>query len=178
MRRYTITGGLGVGKTSVVSALESDFETVGEPARELIAEHFDATGEPTLDTRPELFVERLISRSIEKYHSVSPSRVTVFDRGLPDCVAYAAVSGLDAGAALDAASVNGYDNPVFVAGPWEEIYTTDNMRRATFAQAEAFYSQVVSVYIRLGYELVELPKVSVEERATFIRKHILQRTSN
>ena len=84
MPRYVVTGGLGTGKTSVVSALSRDVETVAEPARELIAEHQAATGEPTLDHRPGLFVERLIARSLEKFHSASASVVTVFDRGLPD----------------------------------------------------------------------------------------------
>ena len=172
MSRYVITGGLGTGKTSAVTALEDKVRTVPEPARELIAEHLAATGEPTLDHRPELFVERLITRSLQNYRSAAESTVTVFDRGLPDCVAYAAVFGIDAKPALDAATANPYENPVFVAPPWKEIYTTDGMRKATFAQAESFYSEVISAYVQLGYELTELPKVSVEERAAFIAAHL------
>lgn len=172
MSRYVVTGGLGTGKTSVVSALASDFTIVAEPARELIAEHADATGESTLDTRPELFVERLIARSIAKYHSVPASQIAVFDRGLPDCVAYATVCGLDPAAALEAASGHCYEPTVFVTDPWKEIYTTDDMRRATFDQAEDFHAHVVAAYTKLGYELVELPKAPVAERAAFIRAHI------
>lgn len=168
MPRYVITGGLGAGKTSVVALLQTEIETMPEPARQLIAEHLAATGEPTLDHRPQLFVDRLISRSLQTYRSASETAVTVFDRGLPDCVAYAAVCGVDAQPAMEAAAANRYHDPVFVAPPWEDIYTNDDMRRATFAQAEAFYREVVSAYDRLGYELVELPKASVEDRAAFI----------
>lgn len=168
MSRYVITGGLGTGKTSAITALEHTVPTVPEPARELIAEQLAATGEPTLDHRPELFVERLISRSLQNYRSASESAVTVFDRGLPDCVAYAEVFGINTQPAIDAATANRYENPVFVAPPWKEIYTTDEMRKATFAQAESFYSEVISAYERLGYELIELPKASVEERVAFI----------
>ncbi|HUG08997.1 MAG TPA: AAA family ATPase [Acidimicrobiia bacterium] len=172
MSRYVITGGLGTGKTSAISALKHRVETAAEPARELIAEHLAATGESTLDHRPELFVERLISKSLQNYRSASETAVTVFDRGLPDCVAYAAVYGIDIQPAIDAATANRYENPVFVAPPWKEIYTTDDMRKATFAQAEAFYSEVISAYNRLGYELTELPKASVEERVAFITAHL------
>lgn len=172
MPRYIITGGLGTGKTSIVSSLGPGIETVSEPARELIAEHRSATGEPTLDTRPELFVDRLISRSVEKYHSVPETGMTVFDRGLPDCVAYAAAFGLDTRAALDAASECRYEKTVFVTAPWEEIYTTDDMRRTTFDQAEAFYITVVDAYSQLGYELVELPKASVARRVSVMRDRI------
>lgn len=50
--------------------------------------------------------------------------------------------------------------------------TTDDMRRATFPQAQAFYSEVVSAYDRFGYELLELPKTSVESRVAFIKAHL------
>ena len=48
MPRYVITGGLGTGKTSVLAVLRHQFETIAEPARELIAEHRAATGKPGL----------------------------------------------------------------------------------------------------------------------------------
>lgn len=147
-------------------------ETVPEPARELIAEHRAVTGEATLDHRPDLFVERLISRSLQNYRYASEATVTVFDRGLPDCLAYAAVYGIDTQRAMEAAAANRYENPVFVAPPWEEIYTTDDMRKATLAEAESFYSEVISAYDRLGYDMIELPKASVEERAAFITTHL------
>ncbi len=175
MARFVITGGLGVGKTSLLSLLNRQYETVAEPARELIAEHRETSGEATLDQRPELFVEKLISRSIEKYTTASSSAVTVFDRGVPDCIAYAMAYELDIGPALDAASRYPYENSVFIASPWEEIYTTDDMRRATFAQAEAFYAYVVEAYQGLGYQIIELPKVSVEERAAFVVDYIEDR---
>lgn len=175
MARFVITGGLGVGKTSVLSLLSPRYETVAEPARELIAEHRATGDDVTIDQRPELFVEKLISRSIEKYSSASSSAVTVFDRGLPDCIAYAMAYELDPGPALDAASRYPYEDSVFVAAPWEEIYTTDDMRRATFAEAEAFHADVVETYQRLGYQIIDLPLVSAQERASFIFSYIEDR---
>lgn len=117
MPRFVITGGLGTGKTSVIPLLPREIETVPEPARELIAEHRAATGEPTLDHRPEPFVERLVQRSIENYRSASDVARTVFDRGLPDCVAYAAVYGIDTQTAVEAANQYRYETEVFVLHP-------------------------------------------------------------
>ncbi len=168
--RNIVTGGLGVGKTTVLAALSHSALVVGEPARELIAEHRAASGEESLDGRPEEFVERLIDRSIAKYESVPEGATALFDRGVPDCIAYAAVLGLDTGPALEAARRFRYESEVIVVPPWEEIYTTDDMRRATFEQAEAFYAEVVAAYGLLGYDMVELPKVSVEERVSFIEE--------
>ena len=173
MARFVITGGLGTGKTTLISALSDSISTVAEPARELIAEHRLATDESTLDKRPEEFVQRLIERSIHKYAAVSDGVVAVFDRGLPDCVAYAKVYGLDVGEALAAAAQYRYETPVFVAAPWAEIYRPDDMRRATFAQAQSFYAEVVAAYESLDYEMVQVPQVSPVERAAFIEGQIL-----
>lgn len=79
---------------------------------------------------------------------------------------------LDTRKALQAAERHRYQPPVFFAGPWAEINTTDHMRKATWAQAERFYSEVFSVYERLGYEMVELPKASIEDRAAFVRQYL------
>lgn len=175
MARFVITGGLGVGKTSLLSLLNRQYETVAEPARELIAQHRETSDDVSLDQQPELFVEKLISRSIEKYTIASSSAVTVFDRGVPDCIAYALAYELDIGPAWDAASRYPYEDSVFIASPWEEIYTTDDMRRATFAQAETFYAYVVEADKGLGYQIIELPKASVDERAAFVVDYIEDR---
>ncbi|MDX1469783.1 MAG: AAA family ATPase [Acidimicrobiia bacterium] len=168
MPRYVLTGAPGTGKTTVLAQLADRLTIVEEPARGIIAEHMASTGEPGLDHRPGLFVSRLIAKSVENYHSVSETEIGVFDRGLPDCVAYATITGVDPGKALKAASTLRYENPVFVAHPWEEIYAQDDMRRATYSQVEEFHAHLVRAYAELGYELLELPKASVGERAAFV----------
>lgn len=166
--RYVLTGAPGTGKTAVVAALSGVVATVLEPARLVIAEHAAATGEPTLDGRPELFVERLIDRSLSDFDAVPDGRATLFDRGAPDCAAYAAAFGLDPEPVLERVAAARYDTPVFVAPPWEAIYTTDELRHATFDQVVAFDAHVRWAYERLEYETIDLPRASPEDRATFI----------
>ncbi len=168
MPRYVITGAPGTGKTALVTALTGRGTAVGEPARELIAEHRAATGAASLDHAPERFVDLLIARSIEKYEGVADDGVVFYDRGLPDCVAYAGIFGLNATGALEAAATRRYAEPVIMAPPWEDIYTTDDMRKATFDQVVAFHSVLVSAYDELGYELVELPEASIADRKQFV----------
>lgn len=168
MPRFIVTGAPGTGKTALTAALAGRFVTVAEPAREVIAEHRAATGEVTLDGRPDLFVELLVERSKEKFHSSDEDTTTIFDRGLPDCVAYALAGGVDPGPALEVARRFRYEEPVFVTAPWAEIYTTDDLRRATFEQVEAFHASLLWAYRELAYELVEVPRASVEVRAAFV----------
>ena len=168
MRRHVITGAPGTGKSALVTALASrSVAVVGEPARELIAEHRAATNGASLDHEPELFVARLIDRSIETYDAAAGD-LTVYDRGLPDCVAYAMVYGLDTDRAVAAAQTRRYADPVLIAPPWEAIYHTDDMRRATFPQVEAFHEAIVEAYQSLGYRIVELPRMPLAERTQHV----------
>lgn len=174
MPRYILTGAPGTGKTTVLELLATRYATVPEPARLVIAEHMAATGETTLDHRPELFVEKLIERSLRDYEAAYDSEITVFDRGLPDCAAYAAIFGLDEAPTLEIATKCRYESPVFMTRPWREIYTTDAMRRATFQQVEAFHTILEQVYLRLDYEIAEVPQTSPVGRAAFIEERLGQ----
>lgn len=177
MPRFVLTGAPGTGKTTLTNLLSPRYTTIAEPARALIAEHYASTGESSLDGRPQLFVDRLVERSIDLFKSSPEIGTVFFDRGLPDCVAYASVMGLDTEEILGKAAEFRYDNPVFFAPPWKDIYITDEMRRATFDQVEEFDRHIRSAYAQLGYELIELPKTLPEQRIETILGYIEEHVS-
>ncbi|MGI9529878.1 MAG: AAA family ATPase [Acidimicrobiia bacterium] len=170
MRRFITTGAPGTGKTSLLGELATFADTIDEPARELIAEHQATTGEASLDGRPELFVERLIERSLEKYNAAgSGNPIRLYDRGLPDCIAYARVLGTDASEAERMAARYRYEEPVFLLPPWREIYHVDEMRGAEFWMVEEFHTALVAAYGSFGYELMVLPNTTISDRAALVR---------
>ncbi|NND04501.1 MAG: AAA family ATPase [Acidimicrobiia bacterium] len=171
-QRFVVTGAPGTGKTSLLTELDPAITTVPEPARELIARHRASTGLANMDHDPETFVSHLLERSIEKYNAVGDGELAVFDRGLPDVVAYAAVSGLATSPIQSVAAQFQYASPVFITPPWRQIYVTDDMRKATFAQVEQFDRALRTAYLDLGYELLELPMESISRRAAFLMKQI------
>jgi predicted ATPase len=63
-----------------------------------------------------------------------------------------------------------YHRPVFLAPPWTEMYVTDSERRHGLDAAVAEYHRLLDAYPSLGYEVVILPKVGVQERADFVLK--------
>ena len=67
-------------------------------------------------------------------------------------------------------SCNGleYNSKVFIFPPWDSIFINDQERKQDFDEAVATYENMVSAYTRFGYQLVEVPKLSVEERVEFI----------
>jgi len=61
-----------------------------------------------------------------------------------------------------------YHRKVFIFPPWDEIYENDIDRKQDFNEAVAIYHEMVSAYNKFGYDLIEVPKVSIKERAEFI----------
>ena len=65
-----------------------------------------------------------------------------------------------------------YFRTAFIFPPWEEIYTTDTERDHTFAHAVAVHKEVAAWYPRCGYDLVEVPRGTVQERCDFILERV------
>jgi len=101
------------------------------------------------------------------------SQIWLFDRGFPDNVGFLQMMGLRIPDELGLACKNyRYAGPIFVAPPWKEIYHGDQDRIQDWHEAETTYEAVTSTWRRYGYELIELPKASVNERANFVTNWI------
>jgi predicted ATPase len=165
---------MGGGKSMVLSRLGAlGIPCIPEPAREILAEQrrIHARGVP--ETDPDLFSMLMLSRAIHNYQESSAGEgPVVFDRGIPDMVAYARLFELDETPYRNAAQEFRYHRTVFYFPPWEEIYTTDSERKMSFEDAKAFGVVVRSIYETFGYRMLEMPRFSVEERVRFIREQI------
>ena len=174
-RLHILTGAPGAGKTTVLDHVGADIRCVGEPAREILAEQRSVGGAGTPDGDPSLFLDLLLRRSIDKYEAAQRwEGPVVFDRGIPDCVAYAVLLGVDPASSVLASQTHRYHSEVLFLEPWEEIYTVDDERTMSFADTLPFHEALVDAYERAGYTIVEVPRDSVEDRAAFVRDLITQ----
>jgi predicted ATPase len=167
---FVITGPPGSGKTPIVrQLLASGFTGVAEPAREVIAEQRAIGGDGVYDRNPRLFLNLMLSRAVADFRRMSGvSDPVFFDRGIPDLIGYAELFGLDASEAANAADLHRYNDLVFVLPPWPDIYVTDSERRMTFEAAETFGERVRSIYVALGYSVLDVPRDTVVVRARFM----------
>lgn len=170
---FVITGGPGSGKTTVLNELtQRGFACVPEMARQIIQEQVRSNGDALPWGNTARYADLMMERSVASYLENSACREPTFlDRGLPDTLCYAGIIGLDADAVArmrQTCETYRYHRRAFIAPPWEEIYSIDNERKQTFAEAGDVYRRMVTTYQRCGYELIELPKVTPGERVEFI----------
>jgi predicted ATPase len=168
---FVVTGGPGSGKTTVLLELQRrGFRFASEVARQIIQEQVQIRGNALPWGDREQYTRLMLERSIASYKAHTPaSEVTFADRGIPDTLTYARLIGLyDDGFIRRACEEYRYAATGFVAPPWKDIYRTDNERKQDFAEAVRTHALNVSVYRECRFELIELPRVSVQERAEFI----------
>jgi predicted ATPase len=169
-RYFLLTGAFGSGKSTLLEHLESrGIRGIVEPARPILAEQRSIQGNGVPEKAPRLFVELMLSRMLNAYQqSEALPGPVLFDRGIPDLLGYAALFGFDFPPGENAARLYRYNSRVFVAPAWEEVYRTDDERTLPFPVARKFGNNLRAIYERFGYTLIDLPCVSVEERADFI----------
>ncbi len=170
MENFVVLSGCsGGGKSTLLAELgRRGYATVAEPGRRIIREELESGGSavPWLD--PAAFLHRAVAMSLEDRTAAAAFEGWVFfDRGLID-----AAAGLEDFTGEPAVSrlcePHRYHRRVFLTPPWPEIYVNDPDRRHSFDSALAGYVRDLAVYQSLGYEVVFVPKIGVEERADFV----------
>jgi predicted ATPase len=172
---FILTGAMGGGKSTVLELLSMPcVSCVPEPARQILYEQrlISSNGVPEKD--PNLFNRLMLSRATKFYmdNLSEKTGICIFDRGIPDLIAYAELFRIDAKIYRNAAKEYRYNKNVFFFKGWEEIYTTDDERKMPYRQANEFGERTIEIYEELEYKIIEVPLISSEERAAFILNKI------
>ncbi|WP_338085937.1 ATP-binding protein [Haematobacter missouriensis] len=172
-RRIVITGGPGSGKTSLVMALAAEGLTIMPEAGRALIRAGRAIDGPALPWRdPALFAETMLAWEIRSHAAADDlSGPVIFDRGVPDVAGYLRTIGRSVPSHVQRAMERfRYDDPVFLAPYWPEIFGPDRERRQDAAEARATAEAMRHTYTEAGYRLVELPRASIAERAAFVHR--------
>jgi len=142
---------------------------VDDPARLILKEQRSIAGSGVPEADAGLFNRLMLYRAIYLYRSnVEANDHIVFDKGIPDLLAYADLFGIVAAVHERAPSTYTCNKKVFYFAGGREIYTVDDERKMDFESANIFGENVARIYERLGYKTVEVPRVPVGERVEFI----------
>lgn len=173
---FILTGGPGSGKTTLIEELNRrGFFSVDEVARKIIQDEMTLGGDALPGSNIGHRIEKMIVRSIETYQDALKqwNEPIIFDRGALDYVGYAYLTNTSISEELHQTALSlVYNKKVFLAPPWEDIYCNDSERKQSFKEALEVYDSLLKIYSDYGYEIIELPKTSVESRADFLISHI------
>ncbi|WP_284449848.1 AAA family ATPase [Spongiibacter tropicus] len=168
--RVVFTGGPGSGKTAVIDFLcRLGYQSAPEVGRKVIQSQVNSQGValPWMDKKA--FRDEMVSEEISNYKSYGSSILTFFDRSIIDSYGYSKLEEIPiSDCLLKSCHELAYNRNVFIFPPWELIYENDAERKQDFNEAVATYDEMVRAYEYFGYELIEVPKASVEERVEFI----------
>lgn len=170
-----ISGGPGGGKTTLIDALAmlGHGRTI-EAGRFIIQAQAEIGGMGVHFGDQALFAELMLMHEIRNYHEAQAAPGLVFfDRGVPELVGYLPMVGRPVPKHFRAAAeLYQYNKRVFLTPPWEEIFANDAERKQDWAEAVRSYEHCAAVYRELGYETVDLPKVSVKDRVRFVLQNV------
>ena len=170
---YVITGGPGAGKTSVLENLASKgYSCIPETARQIIKERLSQG----LSARPEpkTFAKQIFDLDWKNFISnLKLSSVVFFDRSFIDSACMLFDSDPASYDKISRSTISHrYNNKVFITPPWKEIYRNDEERDQSFEQSIEVYERLDKWYREHGYDMIVLPKDTIENRVNFILDEI------
>jgi predicted ATPase len=164
---YVVTGAPSSGKTALVRELEKlGYRVVHEVARAYIETQM-GQGRTLEDIRADKrsFENWILHTKIAIEAELSKDQVIIFDRAIPDSIAYFEVAGLDAKEAIGKSPLNRYKK-VFLLDrlPYEVNHTRTEDDQIAIRLDQSLEQS----YKMLGYEIMRIKVMPIEERVKVI----------
>ncbi len=166
-----IIGGPGTGKTTLIDGLiQRGYCCYPEISREVTLEAKKQGIEQLFLEKPLLFSELLLEGRKKQFQNAQnePHKIVFIDRGIPDVLAYMHYIGDSYPSFFDQACKEYKYSKIFILPPWEEIYISDDARYENYEQAKLIYNHLTETYRKYGYDLIEVPKDTIDNRILFI----------
>jgi len=168
---YVITGGPSSGKTKTIEYLSFlGYPIIPEAARVLIDVE-KSKGKTTKEIRSDEFEfqRKALQMKIEVEDRIPPEQITFFDRGIPDSIAYYQICGEDPTPVIKASQKRKYIK-VFLL---EQLQLEKDYARTEDDETVKKLNRLLrESYLNLGYEIVDIPVMSIEKRVQKILSEI------
>jgi predicted ATPase len=173
-QKYIITGAPGTGKTAIINTLKKEGHSCAEEiSRTIIIEQIANGGDALPWKNLAAFSQQVIALRKLQHTNAPQGRTHFFDRGIIDVIAYLKHDKLAVNnEIMEMVKQFPYNKTVFYTPIWAEIYTNDNERKEDIITAKNIENVLLTTYQSFGYNLVEVPKLTVNERIAFILSKI------
>lgn len=163
-RKYVLTGGPGVGKTSLLKKLKDrGFNVVPEVATALIEQSINqGLPNPAHSATVAEFQHQIWSTQLHLESELPENQIAFLDRGLLDNLAYYELHGITPPQDLyiAAQSIN-YKN-VFILD-FLDTFQNTAVRKENLQLAKQLHTIITEKYTSFGYSLINIPTFSHDE---------------
>jgi len=161
-----ISGAPSSGKTSVINNLEKmGYEVVNDKAREVLEEARKLSPERDFAAIQLEIVERMES----EMRNVNPDKLTLFDYGMPDNIAFQRLGEIEIAKTLKLAKKYIY-KAVLILEPIS--FKCDGLRDKDREHQHLIHEMIVNIYEELGYKYELVPDLKLEDRVQYVHEKI------
>lgn len=169
---YVITGAPCSGKTTTLEELKKyGFKVIPEMARVYIDKEM-AKGKMLKDIEPnsKKFEEIVLDIKVKKEKQLDPKKIILFDRGIPDTLAYYELYNWDISKDLVETCNRSNYKKVFLFEMLD--YKKDYARVESPKDAKKLEDLFYKIYTDAGYNVVKVPPDTIENRTRLVFKKI------
>lgn len=171
MNGYVITGAPCSGKTSVIEGLSRrGWIVVPEAARAYIDSQLNL-GYTLEEIKSDIlsFEQHILYAKVKIEKGLSKTQAVFLDRAIPDSIAYFQLEGLDWTEPLAYSRMFRYKK-IFLFD--QLAFEKDAVRSENHVQAEHIESLLEQCYRDLGYPIMRVPALPIDQRIEFVLAHI------
>ena len=168
---YVITAGPCAGKSPIIEYLSFlGYQTCPSLSRVRINVEISKGGTiEEIRSNEVAFQKRVFEMRFNLENRTPVDRLMIFERGMPDCIAYLRHCGQNTVPIVDACKKRTYKG-VFLLG--QLPYKKDYARVESAKDAAILHKLIEEAYSDLGYNVIEIPVRPIDERAMMILNKI------
>jgi predicted ATPase len=172
-RWYVLTGPPGSGKTTLLESLaRRGIQTVPEAARALLTDA-STRGQSAKMTREDErgFQDRVLQLKLETERRCDVAQTTVFDRGIPDTLAYYRLHGWQPSPSLTEALSRANYAAAFMLEPLSTV-ASDPLRIESSQQRSLLSELLWATYRECEVPIVPVPAASLTQRVATVLERL------
>jgi predicted ATPase len=172
-KKYVLTGGPGVGKSTLIEQLQKNgIYTLGEISEYIINIESKKENGILPWTNRTAFQELVLQTQLTWEKEIPlENRIAIQDRGIPDGIAYYLLDNLQPPQEMYEAAIKANYTAVFLLDPLEK-YQQTAVRVEDKEKAMKLHEMIAQVYTELGYKILKIPPISIERRTELILSNL------
>lgn len=170
VKKYILTGGPCTGKSTMLQVLGNEgYQIIPEAARLIIEDEQLKKSKclPWIDR--EKFQKAVLKKQLDLEKRLKDSPEAFLDRGIPDGLAYYKLDEIIPPIELINLAKNNRYIGIFLMQRLHH-YQCDLIRKENYETAQKIQKYIKETYEELGYEVIEIPPLTIEERKGLIKK--------